>query len=830
MQGSPSSIQAIVHPVAVVRLAGFPFDWLLELCWSVPSSYLEIERRRDEARAQALAALGGWDFGGLSKPLRKAAVGVQRALRLARELPTPHLAAVRQALPPPVAQALELFQQRSLLLDQATQAVSADEEGALKAVRERLHTHASHPRFQEAVFLQSPSAYSRITSLAATSLDEAGTATRRRENVVAMFLQRFCAKNDTNSYFGPSGVVQWGAEESGALRVGPELFRRVYLSDWAIVAVGRALADGPLPELKAARANPTVRKIGGAYLWQVLEHGAAGELKRDYCQAQLEPGQLALLRHLEEPKRLEQASAVLGRPVAAEVAELAEQGLVPKTPVLLPSDVYDPDQALLANLGGLPESPARDAAVASVRELAALRTRFQAAALPDRQRLLEELEAGVSRATGEPARRGGGQHYSDRLLLHEDCGVRVTGGPISASGRAAVQAILPLFSAFTFVPLAIERARLSAWFRRHAPNGRRVPLIEVEFALDDQQVAAAAHGDPTVEALASIPAQLVATFERALSRPGPGEAARLGVAELEAALAGFTWAGVDASYVSVDVMVERVAGHETVLLGECHGIFGPQSTFFDPLPDSDRLHRELRDAARKLVPRGRPAELIMARTHKDDARHPIGELDLEIGGLSSRPRAEVVRHCEVDVFQDERGVLRLDTPKGEIVPLITNFSYPIISLVSPVPPAHSEVLEKYFPPSMLPARFRDGHCPRLMLGDVVVRRASWKIKADELRGAFEPGPLLSVRAERLRRLHGLPRWVFAMVPGEPKPIYLDFHSPVFLLALGRLLGTSDATCVSLSEMLPGPNGLSLDSEEGRRTSEIRLAIWLNLRP
>ena len=79
-------------------------------------------------------------------------------------------------------------------------------------------------------------------------------------------------------------------------------------------------------------------------------------------------------------------------------------------------------------------------------------------------------------------------------------------------------------------------------------------------------------------------------------------------------------------------------------------------------------------------------------------------------------------------------------------------------------------------------------------------------------------------ADRLRESHGLPRRVFAKLPSEPKPIYVDFSSPLLVRQLFRMARTSSGTAV-FSEMLPGPDELWLTINDRRYTSEVRCAVF-----
>ena len=63
--------------------------------------------------------------------------------------------------------------------------------------------------------------------------------------------------------------------------------------------------------------------------------------------------------------------------------------------------------------------------------------------------------------------------------------------------------------------------------------------------------------------------------------------------------------------------------------------------------------------------------------------------------------------------------------------------------------------------------------------------------------------------------------MFVRSPEEVKPIYVDFESGLSIEMLIRL--ARQAPTISVSEMLPGPEGLWLGDAQGRRyVSELRL--------
>jgi Lantibiotic dehydratase, N terminus len=113
---------------------------------------------------------------------------------------------------------------------------SPDEQAALRAV-------ARDPLFQTAVTWQNRAALHNAVAKIANGAAAPGSARRRREEVVASYWQRYCAKNDTIGFFGP---LAWGRVADDGPTVQASCGRLVSESTvcfeaWAIQALAEAL-------------------------------------------------------------------------------------------------------------------------------------------------------------------------------------------------------------------------------------------------------------------------------------------------------------------------------------------------------------------------------------------------------------------------------------------------------------------------------------------------------------------------------------------------------------------------------------------------------------
>ncbi|HEX6096117.1 MAG TPA: lantibiotic dehydratase, partial [Thermoanaerobaculia bacterium] len=116
------------------------------------------------------------------------------------------------------------------LLDEVFRA--EDWESALRRV-------AADPRFREAVTWQNRSAVVNALDPLLRHPDRRDAKARRQLALVARYLQRYCAKNDTIGFFGPVGWATVGGEAH--FEAGPELLaaRAAFLEPWAVLALAQ---------------------------------------------------------------------------------------------------------------------------------------------------------------------------------------------------------------------------------------------------------------------------------------------------------------------------------------------------------------------------------------------------------------------------------------------------------------------------------------------------------------------------------------------------------------------------------------------------------------
>jgi len=834
-----------ILPAYLVRLAGFAFERLEPLRCSraaaeeqalagAAAARVTAGRVLDETLGQERYA----DYPAFDDPAARRAFArhVKHARAFARRLsdtppPAEALREVVRVIPRVAALAAELDQAHARWQTAAGafgRVFADDFEGTRLAIRRMYHDE----RLQEAVFLESPEAFERIQQLIATEGPRNARA-RQRERLAAMYAQRFCAKNDTNSFCGPHGVAYvTAAGAGGAARIEiavEDARRETYFSHWAAQrlldeAVRRA-GDAALVTL---RLHPMARVEDSSVAWCALEYGAT-TFRRRYARSELPRAGARLLRALGRPRTRAELSALANEleleagELDGFVEQLVGEGLVLRGPTL-PAGLFYPLRAVAAEVQRWPASDVRTWALGEIGAVEELVAAFARAPLAGRLELFRQLVARFEASTGGAATRGEGHHYADRSVLHEDCYVEVRSD--LGAARASLDGALPVLVAALELPVELARERAREWFRARFGEGVRVPALDAHRAFDDDRVLETPASTPRAAALRIAIERMREAIARAAAVAGGGPA-RLSAHDLRLAIADVA-APTHAGYVSVDVMLRRLPdGVVELVLGELHGFFWLPTCLLDVLPPDhrDRVVDQMRAAVRDMA-RGRPtAECVFLHTQATDRRFPLATMDLQMLASSDRPDALDLGALELRLAGDDFEFLRGDE---EIIPLLAYNRYSFLHNTSRIAPLFDDQAERFFPEGLLPEALREHDVPRLLVDDIVFQRRLWRRPAAAVRAALaaDSEAELFRRAQVFRRELGCDTRVFVSVSGEPKPVLLDFHNVFLLEALANQLDRQpDDAIVKISEMLPGPGELVAHGPDGLRTSELRIGFY-----
>ncbi|MBV9791332.1 MAG: lantibiotic dehydratase, partial [Chloroflexi bacterium] len=292
-----------------LRGAGFPIAQVLSLapesCRAATRQLLEAEDRAKQAEEAAAALVNAalddlrrtdqWHDTARRYPL----VQLLRAIRQ-RKLPQ----TVEQ--PDAIVQALDALRAALAEAEAAKISYGAAFAESMRESSRAIRAVAADERFREAVIWQNRQAYhTGVLPLQAQPETTRNSKQRQQEELIASYVQRYCAKNDTIGFFGPVGWASF-IPEGPPIRMepGPSLTesREVYFEGWAIDTLAETLGKN-----KHLRPWLAPRRTPFAYL-----EGTTLQLPLEK-PAQISPKQAAVLQACDGQRMAREIAADLVR-------------------------------------------------------------------------------------------------------------------------------------------------------------------------------------------------------------------------------------------------------------------------------------------------------------------------------------------------------------------------------------------------------------------------------------------------------------------------------------------------------------------------------------
>jgi surfactin synthase thioesterase subunit len=706
-------------------------------------------------------------------------------------------------------------------------AFEADFAAALEANAATVLEIAADPLVREAVTWQNPNALYALEGLVAAGPNAPRNVRRRdREKAVLKYWQRYCGKNETVGFFGPSCWVTVDGESDRAAEISPGLGltrrRWVVFEAWALHAYAEAVGA----DLAVRRWWPPVLAAHLTIEGRLVHRPGRPPLT-------LSPAQAALLAACDgkQPAVAVVADPALGLRREEDgytvLANLVERGLVTWDAGL--PNTSAAESVLRHRIAGIGDDLARAAVSAGLDRLCAARDAVAAAAgNSDALRAaLSTLDAVFTELTGETPRRRAGQAYAGRTLCYEDSArdldltfgrplLDAVAGPLDLLLRAARWMSEELARAYgralreLYAELRADAGdgpvRLSElWFLAQGlfwsdRGDRPVDAVAEEFARRWTEVFDLTDNDGPVETTTDA---LATRVDQAFpARPSTWSMARLHSPDLQICAAG----------------PEALArGEFVVVLGELHAAWASfDCDVFTPAhPDPERLRAALTE---DLGPRRvRPLyPLDWPRRTSRVAESLAGPTDVRLA-FAPAPGAgpeRVLATTALEVSEVDDELVAVDTAGRR---------WPLVEVFSQLVAVHAVDAFKLTTPAP--------HTPRITVDRLVVGRETWRTTAGATGLAGPTGERERYLAVRRWRLDlGLPEAVFVKLGTETKPYFADLTSPHFAALLCTTVRTAVAeggpdVPVVVSELLPGPDQAWVPDAAGRRyVSELRLHI------
>ena len=815
-----------------LRGAGFPAARVLRLstpeCAALADSILQHEDAAENARAAASAAIdesldqlrrtGQWNDQDKRLPLLKGLWSLSKG-----KAPT----AIEGC---PAAQS-SLDQMRVARADVQSAWAELREafEPALKRQSDAIREEASDPRFQEAIIWQNRSGFhTGIKHLVdgATAGVSRGSKQRQREEIVASYLQRYCAKNDTIGFFGPVGWAELTSQIEGiAVSPGSSFLaqRNLYFEVWSIDALCRALdKENRLRYWLPPRLRPSV------FLDGTTAHiSTRGSIR-------LSPEEAAILGSCDGVRTAREIAASLthnpqlGLNRVIELLEnLQGMGLI-AWELEVPMQLY-PERSLRQLLERIEDESLRSPAIEALDQMEAARKAIgDVNGDPEAlDQAFQNLESTFTRLTGLEATRSAGMTYAARTLVYEDCrrNVDVKIGPEVIN--AFTPALSLLLTSARWITLEAAHRFSEAFKRIHDELSKKERSSSVDFGsfwnvvhpllLDSRQspsgVVAREFQRRWADIL-SLPVgqrrvqyaseDLRSRVTSAFDAPGPG------------------WK--QARYQCPDLMI-AASGPEAIRQGDylcvmgelhigCNTLAASLFTAQHPTPEALSLASEIDLPDPTIVPAISKSSTVITSarllTGTMTSRDYYLQLDpdpVDVSMAKVLPLGALVVEREGDdlVVKTRDGRLRF-----EIIDVLAEFfGLTVTSCFNLLAAAK--------------------HTPRVTIDRLVVSRESWSFSALEIGFAHEKSaPDRFVAARKWARENGMPRFVFVKTPAEVKPFYVDFESPIYIDIFAKLVrqamnAENKDGRIRVTEMLPAHDeSWLLDAEGERYTSELRI--------
>jgi hypothetical protein len=662
---------------------------------------------------------------------------------------------------------------------------------------------------------------------------------RSREQVIATYWQRYCLKNESIGFFGPTSWASVSGEEITLHpHQGRELIAQgtVYLERWAVDTLARSLtAKFDLRAWLRPRRSPMLRLDGdGARLAD-----GSGEPIDSVTAAVL-----AAADGTMTARRL--ARLLIDRPdlsVTTEAAVFAELERLRRKHWLvwrleLPTSLTA-EEDLLALLEQIDDANIRAATTSQVSELIEGRRRLQAVwdKPTELRHEMDRLDQEFHRLTGTDATRHAGQAYGGRTLAFLECrrdlALRVGAGFIDK-----LQPIADVLDSIRWLTWQIREqlephvraAYRSAHHRNPTGDGvdaatfwiACMPLFSSSMDTVVRDTIAEFHRrwntvlgyDSHQRRAAYTCAELKPALKEQFDAPGPG----------------WTQARLSCPDVMVAASSEEDVrqGRYSVVLGEIHAAMNSLDYIsLIPLSLEPGL---LRAGLDETFPGPRLMPVLPTESRPPfTGRSRPGLLRAEDRRFAVMPHTPLPRTGTTVLAADAM----VHDRDGRLVVSTAGHAdeFDVFDLVSEV--LKSSILRHF---SLFPIT---RHRPRVSVDDVVLAREGWRVPVKELDFArLRNAPQRFAAARRWAATLGLPRYVFVKSPVETKPFYVDFAAPAFVDILatcvrrtGRDGAEREATFLTFTEMTPGPDELWLTGPDGQSyTSEFRFAACDLRRP
>ena len=701
---------------------------------------------------------------------------------------------------------------------------------------ETLREVANERLFREAITWQNRAALHGGVERLDASPSTAGEGKRRKhESIVASYLQRYCVKNDTIGFFGPVGWARFNEDNPGIhVTTSSHMVaaRHVYFEGWAMDALTNTLnKNASLRRWCAPRRLPFIFLDGDTLhvpMRRPLRLAAKHAAVLRQCNGDLTAHQIAqslLSGRVEGLSNEREVYAIL-------------DGLLTQRLIVwqweLPLEAFS-ERRLRQLLERIEDKPLRETTLSSLKQLEHARDDVAAAA-GDPAKLdaaLNVLEETFTTLTGAAPTQAAGRTYGARTIVYEDCrrSTQVeVGSEIINELRQPLSLLLQSARWFTFEAAKVMRDELRGIYRELVKkNGgsRGVDGLSFWLQAQVQMFGHSVNGQNNFEApiLNELQGIFQQRWQDVLGMYEGQQQVKWRSSELreraEKAFAAPHAGWSLGRYHSPDIMI-ATRDAESLKRGDYEFVMGELHLANNTLGAS--LFVEQHESPQELIgffesdmPGVRavpmtPKEWLTARINYRFISSRDYRIELTVNSFHGQ-RERALPIAALVVEESEDGLVARTRDGSLCFDMIELFGGMFSGFV-----VNQFKLVRDLP-----------HTPRITIDRLIVSRETWRFPpADITFATIKDDADRYVAARRWVQQNSLPRFVFVKAPVEPKPVYVDFDSPIFVHLLAKIVRRQaqegkEAATIAFSEMMPTFEQLWLpDAEDNRYTSEFRI--------
>ena len=707
-------------------------------------------------------------------------------------------------------------------------------EECLKAFEEEFYEKrlelqkiSSLPKFLEAIFLQDIDAYKSILNFSKQNIDKNNRASkfRSRENLIYKYLQRFCTKNETASFFGPFFIGDFsnsgtniGLARSGGAHIRK---REIFINYWFLFSIIDSIEsnDKILISLKPS-IPPNI----------CFNKNSATILKTNRT-LNLDKLSTEIYRLADRKKSVSEISSKLTEQgfdkdkIFERIRSMFKHSFLLSGLEIAPS-IRKPEAYLLKRLVNIP-SAKKSVWYKKLKKISKLKCLFQRGNLQERIAVFDEVNKSFLPQINDTYSKS---RFYGRSVFSEYCSLGLKylkiGSGIKRDLSDYLGIILSLVSYNYEKSERIRQEFIIDWLRsefRDNPASLREVLSRAtqRKGRNNSLSNIDALGSDSYLSFDSLPADAVEFLNK--NRKENND--KLKIKELSTEFKKYLNYPYREMATCCDILVSAPdigainKGKFKLVFSESHPMRYPASCYSvlaQPSGKKKALREELAKIQKYIAGNKTLAQFLVNPNDILDAGFD-SLFPAEIGyDLYPKTRKRGIDFSGLKIRHDDKSLKLLDSKNREVL-LLDRLPF-FDSLFSVSTPSLKCLRQAQ----------STAHFPKVYLGGLLFQREQWFFLKDDLffskKKYQKEGLRFWLELENWRRKYNIPKHVFLKSDNRVKPIYVDFENYFAIEAFIKFVKNAKKS-ILIEEMLPGPDGLWLKDKDGRYTCEFRLILY-----